>query len=469
VTLEGVRAHQQSFQDIADANNGIRASGTSGYDESVNYVATALEDAGYDVTVQPFQHYGFVNLGSSIIEQTNPGSTTYIENIDFNIMTHSDSGDVSASVMAVDISLGLGNSSTSGCEQSDFEVPKFQVGDIALIQRGGCTFRLKAENAATAGAVGVILFNQGNTTDRQDVINATLSVDYQGGIPVIFTTYSLGELLFQTAGLEMRLKVDVLRGLIESSNVFAESLRGDPSNIVMAGAHLDSVSAGPGINDNGSGSAALMETAIQMAKVKPRNKVRFAWWGSEEAGLLGSTHFVNSLAQEDKDNIALYLNFDMIASPNYVFFVYDGDGSDGLGSPSGPEGSAEIEKLFETYYDAIEQPFLGTQFSGNSDYGPFIQAGIPSGGIFTGASGIKSSDEALMWGGTAGDQYDPCYHLACDTFNNASLEALDINSDAMAFSVLQFAMDTKIINGKKGKGNFKRTYNMDYIGSLLQR
>ena len=195
-----------------------------------------------------------------------------------------------------------------------------------------------------------------------------------------------------------------------------------------------------------------------MAKVKPRNKVRFAWWGAEESGLVGSTYYVNNLSQEEQDKITLYLNFDMIGSPNHVFFIYDGDDSDGVGAGPGPAGSAQIEKLFESYYTQVGQPFKGTDFSGRSDYGPFIAVGIPSGGLFTGAEGIKTDEEAAIWGGTAGDQYDPCYHLACDTYDNINLGALDVNSDAVAYAVLQYAMNTEEINGQRGKGNFKPDY-----------
>jgi Zn-dependent M28 family amino/carboxypeptidase len=222
----------------------------------------------------------------------------------------------------------------------------------------------------------------------------------------------------------------------------------------MAGAHLDSVQAGPGVQDNGSGSAAILETAVQMAKVKPVNTVRFAWWGAEESGLVGSTAYVNGLSQEELDQIALYLNFDKIGSPNYVYFIYDGDDSDGVGAGPGPEGSGQIEALFESFYEGRGLPFKGTDFSGRSDYGPFIAVGIPAGGLFTGAEVIKTAEEAAIWGGTAGDQYDPCYHLACDTFDNISLEALGVNSDAVAFSVLRYGMNTEDINGVKGKGNF---------------
>jgi aminopeptidase Y len=223
----------------------------------------------------------------------------------------------------------------------------------------------------------------------------------------------------------------------------------------MVGAHLDSVNAGPGINDNGSGSAAILETAEQLGKVKPRNKVRFALWGAEESGLVGSIYYVNNLSEADRAKIALYLNFDMIGSPNHVFFVYDGDDSDGVGAGPGPGGSAPIEKVFESFYASRGLPFKGTDFSGRSDYGPFITAGIPAGGLFTGAEGVKTAAEAALWGGTAGEQYDPCYHLACDTYDNNNNVALETNADGVAFATLQFAQNTSAVNGAKGKGNFK--------------
>jgi aminopeptidase Y len=234
----------------------------------------------------------------------------------------------------------------------------------------------------------------------------------------------------------------------------------------MVGAHLDSVNEGPGINDNGSGSAAILETAVQMAKVKPRNKVRFAWWGAEESGLVGSNFYVNNLSQAEKEKIALYLNFDMIGSPNYVFQIYDGDDSDGVGAGPGPLGSAEIEQLFESYYTKVGQPFKGTDFSGRSDYGPFIAVGIPAGGLFTGAEVIKTPEEAAIWGGTAGNQYDPCCHLACDTFANVSLKALEVNADAVAYATLWFAMNTAPVNGQRGKGNFKYPFDETHFKGM---
>ena len=189
-------------------------------------------------------------------------------------------------------------------------------------------------------------------------------------------------------------------------------------NVVMAGAHLDSVIEGPGINDNGSGSAALLETALMMANLNPENTLRFAWWAAEEQGLLGSADYVAGLSQAERDRIALYMNYDMVGSPNYVFMVYDSDQSTFEAPVAIPEGSIAIEDLYESYYTAIGEPYDDTEFSGRSDYEAFILAGIPAGGLFTGAEVVKTEEQEAIWGGTAGEQFDPCYHLACDTFEN---------------------------------------------------
>jgi len=444
VTLEGVREHQAAFQAIADANGGTRASGTPGYEESVDYVVERMTAAGYNVTLHTFP---FLFVPLPVVQQTAPINASYIA----NAAVGTGFGSVSGAVVPVDINLTPPRANNSGCEASDFA--SFPAGSIALVQRGTCPFSTKALNAEAAGAIAVIIFNQGDTAapDRNNAVNPTLA-PFTVGIPVVGISFADGAALAQ-AGSQATVTVSPPQN-ITVENVIAESKGGDPNNVVMAGAHLDSVQRGPGINDNGSGSAALLEVAEQMAKVKPRNKVRFAWWGAEEAGLVGSTAYVNSLSQAEQDKIALYLNFDMVGSPNYVFFIYDGDDSDATGAPAGPTGSAAIEKTFEAFYNMVNEPFKGTDFTGRSDYGPFIAVGIPSGGLFTGAEGIKTAAEAAIWGGTAGEQYDPCYHIACDTYENVNLHALDVNSDAIAFALLQYAMSTEDVNGVGGKGNF---------------
>jgi len=446
VTLAGVREHQLALQKIADANGGNRFSGLPGHDRSVDYVVSRLRAAGYKPVVQPFDYFAFVELGPSALQQTAPGTVTYVQGVDFGVIDQSDPGDVTAAVTAVDLQLGIGNTSSSGCEPADFA--GFPAGNIALLQRGSCTFELKAENAAAAGATGIVIFNQGNTAgaDRQGIPAVTLTANNTSGIPVLGTTYALGVTLSNTPALRMRVFANTVRETKTTFNVLAETSSGNADNVVMVGAHLDSVGAGPGINDNGSGSAAILDVAEAMQKVKPNNKVRFAWWGAEESGLVGSTFYVNSLPVAEQAKIALYLNFDMVGSPNYVRFVYDGSGDVG---PAGPAGSAAIEDFFNGFYAARGLAFEPTAFDGRSDYGPFIAAGvdIPAGGLFTGAEGVKTAAQAAVYGGTAGQPYDPCYHQACDTFANNNDAVLDLNSDAIAAATLTYAMSTQAVNG----------------------
>ncbi len=460
VTVEGVRQHQNMLQAIADANGGNRTAGTDGYNQSAYYVHDTLVEAGYDVQLQSFNVDVFYTSGASAFEQLAPVYQNFIEGADFSPMGQTAPGDVTAPVQGVTLELGLGNASTSGCDPTDFG--GFTAGNIALLQRGGCNFQFKAENAEAAGATGVIIFNQGNTASRRGLIGGTLTTAYTGSLPVVETTYAIGEALASTPGAIARIFTNVFNDEVETYNVIAQSTAGDPQNIIMAGAHLDSVPAGPGIQDNGSGSAALLEVALQMAKVTPRNQVRFAWWGAEELGLRGSSYYLDTLAQDARDAISVYLNFDMIASPNFVYFVLDSDASDSPGVTV-PESAGEVEALFERYYAGRGLPAKTATLTGTSDYAPFVFYGIPVGGLFTGAAGIKSLEEALLWGGVEGELYDPCYHLACDTYDNVSLEALDTNADAMAYAILQFSMNTSQINDEKSKGNFKRSDTFEYV------
>jgi Zn-dependent M28 family amino/carboxypeptidase len=458
VTLEGVREHQAQFQKIADANDdpfypGTRAAGTEGYAESVDYVADLLRDAGYRVTLDEFE---FEFIFPALLEQLTPINAVY----ETGAFTGSPAGDVTGNVIPVDINLTGTRDTTSGCEASDFAGLDFSgPNDIALIQRGGppapapvCTFAVKAVNAQAAGAEAVIIFNQGNTPDREALIVGTLVPSPAPiTIPVVGASFADGVALAQAGStahvrvVEPETRTDV--------NVIAELPGKNTDNVVMAGAHLDSVTAGPGINDNGSGSAALLETALMMAKVKPENTVRFAWWGAEELGLIGSTAYVEGLSAAERDRIALYLNYDMVGSPNYIFMVYDADQST-FPAPAGvpiPAGSTAIEDLYESYYTLIGEPYDDTLFSGRSDYQAFIEAGIPSGGLFTGAEVVKTPEQEAIWGGTAGEQFDPCYHEACDTFENVDLHALEVNSDLIAFAQLTFAYSTESVNGVPGK------------------
>ncbi|WP_378741965.1 M28 family metallopeptidase [Nocardia brasiliensis] len=437
VQAPNIKRHLEAFQNIANANGGNRAAGTPGYDASRDYVAEKLRRAGYQVTLQKFDFPFFQERSTAAMEQISPEPKTYRPTPpggsqlgDFATLTYSGSGNPTATVQGVDLVLPPSPepSSTSGCEAQDFA--GFKSGNIALIQRGTCPFADKARNAQAAGASGVIIFNEGQP-GRTDTFTGTL-----GGpgvtVPVVGTSFAVGEDLASPANTVVRLKTDTESTTRTTHNVLAETKRGNADKVVMAGAHLDSVVSGPGINDNGSGSAGLLEVALRMAAFQPQNKVRFAWWGAEELGLLGSEHYVANLPEADRNKLRLYLNFDMIGSPNYAFKIYDG-------SEGGPEGSAEIEKNFARYFDMLRIPHVPTPFDGRSDYGPFIAVGIPAGGLFTGAEGIKTPEEQQMFGGEAGKAYDPCYHSPCDTIANISDRALAVNTGAIAYSVATYA------------------------------
>ncbi|MFF4847065.1 M28 family metallopeptidase [Streptomyces sp. NPDC001194] len=220
-------------------------------------------------------------------------------------------------------------------------------------------------------------------------------------------------------------------------NLIADWPGGDPNSVLMAGSHLDSVTAGPGINDNGSGSAAILETALAVsrAQLQPTKHLRFGWWGAEELGMIGSKYYVNNLPAAEKSKISGYLNFDMIGSPNPGYFVYDDDPT--------------IEQTFKNYYAGVGIPTeIETEGDGRSDHAPFKSAGIPVGGLFSGADYTKTAAQAQKWGGTSGQAFDRCYHASCDTSANINDTALDRNSDAIAYAIWNLGAATPVPPGQ---------------------
>jgi Zn-dependent M28 family amino/carboxypeptidase len=465
VTLEGVMEHLEAFQGIADDHDGTRASGTPGYDASADYVQERLEGAGWTVTRQEFS-FDYFEATDSAFARTAPQSAEYVAGTDYAVASYSASGDVTAAVQAVDVAIPPGpdaNGNTSGCEAEDFA--GFAPGNIALLQRGTCPFGQKVQNAADAGAVAAVLFNEGQP-GRETLLSPTLGAPSE--IPAVGVSYALGEQL-AAGGTAVRVFVEAVTDTVETQNVIAELPGRTSDNVVMAGAHLDSVPEGAGINDNGSGSAGLIEVAENLAKVKPTNTIRFAWWGAEESGLLGSNEYVASLLGPDGeptpelDRIGLYLNFDMIGSPNFARFIYDGDQST-FPAPTGvpvPEGSDQIEYVFEDFYESRGLYYEGTEFSGRSDYQAFINNGIPSGGLFTGAEVEKQDYQVPLYGGEAGVAYDPNYHQAGDDITNLDPKALDENSDAVAYAVLTLAYDSSRVNDVAGRPVPGGTYEGD--------
>jgi Zn-dependent M28 family amino/carboxypeptidase len=444
VTVSGILEHQRAFQDIALANDGNRAATTGGYDASVEYVMDRLGDAGYRVSTDGFDFPIWTKNGPSTLAELSPTARTFTEDSDY-IVAQFAIGEATANIVPTsDIQIpppGGPGTGTSGCEASDF--PPETEGNIALMQRGMCTFTSKYQAAKDAGAVGALIFNDGGE-GRIDPIPTTAPSDV--GIPAAMISSTIGESLYEEAqdgAVSVNFAVDATITPNTELNVIADSRGGDPDRTIVIGAHLDSVPEGPGINDNGSGSSTLIEIAEQIARLKddPRNRIRFAFWGAEEAGLVGSTAYVAEQVENGGiEEIEANLNFDMVGSPNFARFVYDGDLSDSAPPPSGaPEGSGQIEALFNRYFQRQRLASEPTAFDGRSDYGPFIENGVPAGGLFTGAEGIKTEAQEEKFGGVAGLAFDPCYHQACDTFFNLSHPALDQMSDAAAHATWTLA------------------------------
>jgi hypothetical protein len=466
VTVGGILEHQRALQGFADAGGANRIAGAPGHDNSADYVAARARAAGLDVTVQDFDYdltfladYEAPVLGVVGGQEFVAGIGGAQSGGDFGSMFKSTAygTDITAPVWAIDLVLPPGadaNTSTSGCEVGDYAgVP---AGAIIIVQRGTCSFAQKFGLADASPAGAMVFINEGQPGRTDPLWFNFDGLDIPTFAATVETATALSNGVLQgDTGLTARFKIDWRPGTYSTSNVIAETTTGDADNVVVVGAHLDTVGTGPGINDNGSGSSTILEIAEQMTKVKPRNKVRFIWFSAEESGLLGSEAYVGSLSEQERSQIAAMLNFDMVGSPNFVRFVYDGDLSDSAPPPSGaPEGSAQIEALFLDYFGSQGLATEPTEFSGRSDYGPFIEAGIPAGGLFTGAEGIKTAEQAAVFGGVAGEQYDGCYHLSCDTIDNLSLVALDQMSDAAAHATISLAQSTQAVNGQRGKGNF---------------
>ena len=408
VTIEAVTAHLDALQRVAEAHDGNRAAGTAGYAASVDYVEARLTRAGYQTRRQQFS-YDRPDYTKATLQRTVPTRTDYTVTRDHRPLAYSGAGSVTAPVTAVDLALGGDRATTSGCEASDFA--GFARGNIALVQRGTCPFSAKVDNAAAAGAGAVVVMNQGNDPGRMGLFAGTLG--RQTGVPVLATTFELGA-EWAAVPTTLILAVESTVARVTTENLLADTPTGTAGRTVVVGAHLDSVAEGPGINDNGSGVAVVLELALQFADlgVQPHNRVRFAFWGAEEDGLYGSEHYVSELDDTGRRENALYLNLDMVGSPNPKPAVYAG----------GAPGSGALQTVLTDFLTSQGTTPRTVTFRA-SDHASFLDAGIPTGGLFTGAE----------------DGADPCYHLACDRLETIDRDILGTMADAAAHATLTFA------------------------------
>ncbi|KAM0421478.1 hypothetical protein ACHAPT_010651 [Fusarium lateritium] len=418
INIDGLLAGSQKLQDFADANGGNRAFGSGGHNATVDYLYNTLKGLGtYDVVKQPF---------TEIYSQGTASLKVNGEDVEASIMTYTPGGTIKGPLVTA---------SNLGCEADDF--PAEAKGNVVLVSRGECPFAQKSTNAKQAGAEGVVVYN-----NVPGSLSGTLGAAFGDYAPIVGISQEEGQAILEKlkAG-EVTVDLDIDATVEErvSYNVIAETKEGDHNNVLVVGGHSDSVAAGPGINDDGSGIIGVLKVAEALAKFRVKNAIRFGFWSAEEFGLLGSYHYIKSINGSDAEiaKIRAYLNFDMIASPNYVYGIYDGDGS--AFNLTGPAGSDVLEKDFEKFFKSSRKPYVPSEFSGRSDYAAFIENGIPSGGLFTGAEQLKTEEEAKLFGGEAGVAYDVNYHLVGDDITNLNNEAYLLNTKSIANSVAKYA------------------------------
>jgi Zn-dependent M28 family amino/carboxypeptidase len=413
-----------ALQYISNRNGGNREPGTTGYTQSEQYVTAQLQRAGFSVTKQSFQFNYFQRLAQTL---TVNGASVPINIIDYSPSTPV--GGITAALAVVPSTV----SATPGCTIGDY-ANVGAAGKIVLVERGGCTFAVKEQIAAQAGAAGEIVYN-----NVPGALRAALSDPSQGYLPAGSVSQEDGQTLAAEAGTTVTLEVRAFQQVRTSSNLIAQTRTGNQHNVVLVNGNLDSID-GAGENDNGTGTAAMLQIAQHLgARPRITNAVRFVFTSAQEYSFAGAAAYLASLSTTQQQDIALDLNAEMLGSPNIGYFVIDG-------LPG--TGSAAIAQEFYAYYKATGVPTEAAPLSGRWDYNAFVGDNIPTGGLFSGADATKTQAEATMWGGTVGEAFDPCYQIACDTLSNVNRTALLRNARALAFVVGAYATSTKGVNAK---------------------
>lgn len=421
-----LREHLEALERIADEHDGVRTAGTPGYEASVDYVVAQLTAYGYQVETPTFSTASYRELPGSSISVA--GGPTFTAADDLRAMIYSASGRITARVATVGFPDSAAGEGDLGCSAADWE--GFPADAIALTPPGPCLRRDEAMVAQEAGASALVVAypNWEAGQARRPTLIAPDGIQ----IPVVAVIGDIGDAL--TAAAETRSEVTIAVsteiGTMTVRNVLAEA--GGPGNrIVMAGGHLDSVHDGPGINDNGSGVAALLEMARIFADSNEPGTFRFAFWAAEEEGLHGSRDYVLGLTLEERQHIGFYLNLDMLGSPNGVPFVYR--------DASAASGSSSVGGFLAAWLEANADGAEFEDTGGGSDHYFFGESGIPTGGIFSGATELKTSVQAAAYGGQAGEPMDGCYHLACDIAENVDVDRVALYARAAASAMLLIA------------------------------
>ena len=435
VSIDAMVNHLQKLQDIADAHGGTRVTGSSGFDESVEFVAATLRDKGFDVTTPEFEMEVFSIDSESL---TVGGAPVEAQAIDYTQASPRE-GVIGPLVVAP-------SSDAPGCAAADYAGLPVK-GAVAVADRGACFLIDKAHAAAEAGAVALVIAN--NVDEK--AFSASMSAGDDSQIPVLSVNKAVGEQLKRQPG-DATVLIDSRIEKKKTRNVVAQTKTGETDDVVVVGAHLDSVRQGPGINDNGTGVAAILETALQMGSSPPvAHAVRFAFWSGEEQGLFGSLDYVRSLGEEGLKDVALYLNFDMLGSPNACYFTSDANQSAAPDFEASlqliPEGSPGIERVLTAALESTGEAPEDMAFDGRSDYDSFTRAGVPSGNLDTGADEVKTAEQVAEWGGQKGQACDPNYHSPEDTIANVNRDALAKTGRVVGYVTALYAQDQSGRNG----------------------
>lgn len=424
VSLSRMDDTLDALQRISNRNGGNREPGTTGYTASVAYVESQLRRDGFSVSTQNFQFNYFQRLAQTL---TVSGASVPVNIIDYSPSTPV--GGITAPIAVVPANV----SAAPGCTIGDY-ANVGAAGKIVVVERGGCTFAVKEQIAAQAGAVAEIVYN-----NVPGALRAALSDPSQGYLPSGSVSQADGQTLAAEPGVTVTLEVRAFQQVRTSSNLVAQTKTGNPDNVVLINGNLDSI-GGAGENDNGTGVAAMLQLADHLgARPRIANAIRFVFTSAQEYSFAGAAAYLASLSTAQQQDIALDLSAEMLGSPNVGYFVIDG-------LPG--TGSAAIAQQFYAYFKATGVPTEAAPLSGRWDYNAFVGDNIPTGGLFSGADATKTPAEAAEWGGTVGQAFDPCYQIACDTLHNVDRTAMLRNARALAFAVGTYATSTQSVNGK---------------------
>jgi hypothetical protein len=443
ITRAELWAELAQFQRIADDNpgptgHGNRDTGTPGYAASVTHVATLMRRAGYTVAIQPYEYRADELEGTP---QFGSRGRTYAFESEWFVARLSGAGAVSA---PLEPPIG----SASGCATGDFA--GFVAGDVALLERGDCSFDVQVENARAARAGAVVLYN----SEGGGAYEARLTEP--ASIPVVgVTTAAIGAQLLRQyrTGVAPLVHVGVRlhRKTGLDYNLIADSPYGDPDRIVAIDAHLDSI-YGAGMLDNASGSTTILDIALNLAKTPTRNRLRYIWFGGEELGLLGSRYYTRNLTPAELRTFAFDVDVDVTATPNYDILVAD------------PAYASDVKRFPKNVVPqsmrgnrAFAESFKGTGYvsqparfgNDGTDSNAFSLAGVPNSGILTNQDCCKHHWETGIWGGYPGNYEGtiPSFnggcvdypHRWCDNLSNNDPALLELISRSVAYVTLTLA------------------------------